>query len=284
MISSKILIFDFADYKLYLKNYYEFNKKRDAKFSYRYFSMKTGVSPNMLPDIISGRRKLTFPIMEKYAKFLKLNSKERRYFELMIKFQNATSINVKNEHFSEMARLRGNSKISFIGAEQYEFYNQWYHAVIREMITLSSYDGDNAKLARSMFPHITEEQVSESIKFLCDINLLVREKNGELKQTDAVISSEYEIASLALKKFHMQMINIASDAIEIIPKEFREISSLTLAVSTECYDQMKERIRHFKEEMLALVTDDHREADTVCQMNFQLYPFYSPRTIGGDND
>jgi uncharacterized protein (TIGR02147 family) len=56
----------------------------------------------------------------------------------------------------------------------------------------------------------------------------------------------------------------------------REIGGLTLGLSRECYDRIKERIRLFKEEILGMVVEDKRGADLVGQLNIQLFPLSSP--------
>ncbi len=272
-----INIFEYTDYKLYLRDYYQLQKKNNRNFSYRYFSMKTGVSPSMLMDIISGRRKLTIPIMKKYADALNLNENERIYFEYMVRFINCRRVKDKNYFFNEMIRQRGKSVIQFMGRDQYEFFSKWYHSVIREIVTLVTFKEDYEWIAKSIYPKLTPAQVKKSIEFLCEIGLLRRDKSGKLIQTDKAISSDYEVASVALKNFHLRMIEIAGQSIETIPGELREISSLTLGVSSACFEIIKERIRQFEEEILTLVIEDTSDSDTVCQLNFQLFPFMSPK-------
>ncbi len=273
--NKKITIFNYTDYKLFLKDYYAFQKKRSRHFSYRYFAQKSGVAPSVLKDIISGRRNLTFPVMNKYASAMKMRNRERKYFETLVQFVNSKDNTEKNEAFTEMIRIRGRSGIKFLGEDHYEFFSKWYHSAIREMVTLPDFKEDYEWIARRLSPPITAQQAKKSVEFLLSVGILKRDKNGSLIQKDAVISSEYEMASAALRNFHSQMVGLAGEAIEGAPRELREISSLTLGLSVKCLHRLKERIRIFKEELLTMVVDDKSDSELVCQVNFQLFPLIS---------
>ncbi len=278
----RISIFNYTDYKLFLKDYYAFQKKLNRHFSYRYFAQKSGVAPSVLKDIISGRRNLTLPVMSKYAAAMKLSNRETKYFETLVQFVNSKNNTEKNEAFTEMIHIRGRSGIKFLGEDHYEFFSKWFHSAIRELVTLPGFKEDYEWIGRRLSPQITAQQAKKSIEFLLSIGILKRDKNGSLVQKDAVISSEYEMASAALRNFHSQMVGLAGEAIEGAPRELREVSSLTLGLSVKCLNRLKERIRIFKEELLTMVVDDKSDSELVCQMNFQLFPLvsYSKRASG----
>lgn len=267
-----INIFDYTDYKLFLKDFYAIQKKKNRYFSYRYFAQKTNVAASVLKDIMSGRRNLTIPVMNKYSVAMGLNNKERQYFEVLTRFINSRNNTEKNQHFIEMIRLRGKTGIKFLGEEHYEFFSKWYHSVIREFVTLEKFKEDGDWIGQHLNPSISSTQAKKSLELLLDIGLLKRDKSGKLIPKDQVVSSEYEMASTVLRSFHSQMIDLAKKANEEIPRECREVSSLTLGLSELCFNRLKERIRIFKEEILKMVVEDTSDSVTVCQLNFQLFP------------
>src|SRR4051812_26586430 len=67
-------VFDFLDYRKYLKAFYEHAKRTSkGRFSYRVFSNQTGVdSPNYLKLIVDGQRNLTPAHAKRVAKFCRL--------------------------------------------------------------------------------------------------------------------------------------------------------------------------------------------------------------------
>ena len=271
--SDLIRIFAFGDYRSFLEAYYASKKATNRYFSYRSFAATAGVAPSVLRDIMAGRRNLTLSVMQKYADAMKMGRKERRYFELLVMFEQATATSDKNRLFGEMLRLRGQVGMQMLEENHYEFFSEWYHSVVREMVTLPDFVEEPEAIAARINPPVTPAQVRASIELLLRIGLLKRDGEGRLAQTDAVISSEYEMASSILRAFHGRMISLAARALEEIPREKREISSLTLAVSAATYARLRDRIRAFKEELLAQVVEDTAPSETICQVNFQLFPF-----------
>jgi uncharacterized protein (TIGR02147 family) len=67
------------------------------------------------------------------------------------------------------------------------------------------------------------------------------------------------------------MLDRASDALDTIPREEREISSLTLCIGQEVMLDLKERIREFRRELLQLA-ELSGDPERVVQINFQLFP------------
>ncbi len=271
----EIDIFNYTDYRTFLEDFYTHKKEQNHHFSYRSFGQKTGVAPSVLKDVITGRRNLTLSIMERYAAAMKLNKRESRYFEILVRFGNSKNNNEKNEAFIDMIRMRGKSGIKFLGIEHYDFFSKWYHSAIREMVTLPDFKEDPEWIAKTLNPPITPAQAKKALDLLLSIGILTRDDKGTLIQKDAIISSEYEMASSALRNFHSQMISLAGEAIENTPRQKREISSLTLGMSERFYERLKERIRIFKEEILNMIVEDKGDSDTIYQVNFQLFPLLS---------
>ena len=78
--------------------------------------------------------------------------------------------------------------------------------------------------------------------------------------------------TLSLRNFSIEMIDRARESLESIPVAKREISGLTMGLSSECMERIKQRIRIFKEEIVSMVVDDKNESTSVYQMNFQFFP------------
>ena len=71
MPRSNVDIFQFLDYRTYLRAFYDAEKAASSSFSFRAFSMRAGVaSPNHLKRIMDGERSLKGDLVERYAKVL----------------------------------------------------------------------------------------------------------------------------------------------------------------------------------------------------------------------
>ena len=104
------------------------------------------------------------------------------------------------------------------------------------------------------------------------VRKFARDGQGKWSQRDAVVTSESDVKSLALRAYNGEMLRLARESIDRFPLEAREISTLTLGVSPECYRVLKLRIREFKLELLNTVVADASPSAMVCQVNFQLFP------------
>jgi uncharacterized protein (TIGR02147 family) len=265
-------IYLYINYRNLLKDYYTFQKKEARSFSYRYFAIKSGVTASLFKDIIEGRRRLSLEVMHKYSTAMNLTSKEIDYFSAVVQFINSKTTEDKNFYYTIMLRLRGSAKLKLIDKGQYDFFKNWYHSALRELITLPNFKEDYEWMAKCCIPKITAAQAKKSIEIMLSLGLLRRNEIGVLIPSDTVISSECELKSLTVRNYHAEMIGLAKDALDRFEPGEREISSLTAGVSQRCYDRMKERIRSFKHELLNMTIDDTSKYEIVCQCNFQLFP------------
>ncbi len=265
-------IFLYTDYKKYLRDYYASQKRLSKNFSYRFFAAKSKVSAGQLNDVIAGRRALTEKVMRKYAAAMGLNPKETGYFSLLLRFVNNRDPEGKQDDFSEIAKARKRSRLRPLDQEQYEFYSKWYHCAIRELITLPDFQDDPEWIASRIIPRITSTQAKASLELLAHLELIRRDARGKWVQCDAIITSESDVKSLAMRAYNGEMLRLARESIDRFPLETREVSTLTLGVSPACYQDLKRRIREFKLELLNAVIEDSSPSRMICQMNFQLFP------------
>jgi len=269
-------IFEFTDYHHFFKAYYQHCKATKRFFSFRYFAEHSGVAASLLVAVINGQRRISSVIAKKYANGIGLSVRETDYLLALVDFERAKTHLQKNEAFSRIVRLRGQSKLKFLDADQYEYFSHWYHAAIREFIPLPFFREDPAWIAENLLPRITETQARRSMELLQRLGLVQRDAAGKLAVTTKAISSDYEIRSLSLRNFSSEMIDRAKEALDAVPSELREISGLTMGISDECIDRIKQRIRMFKEEIVSMIVDDKNESRNVYQLNFQFFPLIGP--------
>jgi len=74
--------------------------------------------------------------------------------------------------------------------------------------------------------------------------------------------------------YHRAMMARAAESLDLIPRDEREISSVTLCISEARMGLIKERIVRFRAELLQLANEDAKP-DRVVQINLQLFPLSS---------
>jgi uncharacterized protein (TIGR02147 family) len=266
-------IYTYNDYRKYLKDYYNHHKTKTNYFSFRYFSQRAGFgSPSYLKFVINGDRNLKPESVEKFVTALNLTGKEAAYFRTLVNFNQAGTEALKNKYFKELIACSAGTNFKKLDDKQYEFYSKWYHSAIRELVTLSDFQEDPAWIARRLRPPIRTTDVKKSLKLLKELGLIKYNSGHRLVQSDPVITTGDEVVSLSVRNFHRQMIGLAAEAIERIPREKREISSITVGISQKSLESIKARITAFEDELLETIEKDQDKSCSIYQLNFQFFP------------
>ncbi|MDQ3003291.1 MAG: TIGR02147 family protein [Fibrobacterota bacterium] len=269
-------IYEYTNYRFFLKDYYE-EQKKETGFTYREFSRLTGMnSTSWLLHLIKGSKNLSADSIIRVAKALKMTKAESGYFEMMVPFTQARTNGVKDHYFQRMLGLKRKLKITEIGEELYDYYIKWYHPVIRSMVSKVDFrDGEGGHdfglLGRCLMPAIPAREAKKSVRLLEKLDLIVAGKDGRYTQSNAVVSTGDEVASLNIVNYHKQVSRLAEGAHDLSSKEERDISALTLGISEEDFLRIKARIQAFRKEIMVLAMES-KSPDRVYQLNFQLFP------------
>lgn len=272
-IKTKLNIFEYVDYRFFLTDYIGFQKKSNKNFSHRAFAQKAGLSSSLLNDILSKRQNLTTQAMNKYAVAMELTSKEIAYFEALVEFNNADCNADKNRFFGEMVRLRGRSAVKFLDSQQYEYFSNWYNPVVRELMVHVGLGDDPEAISSMIVPSVSPARIRRSIELLKELGLVYQSSDGLWHASDKVISSEYQIQSVALKNYHTSMLDRARESLDYHTSEEREFQGLTISASRATLQHIKERIRKFTDELLGMAAAENEKAEEVYQINIQVFPF-----------
>ena len=265
-------IFQYLDYRRYLKDYYQEKKQQKASsFSYRSFARAAGLSsPNFLQLVMEGKRKLGPQGIKCFAKGLRLNREEARFFERLVHFNQATNDEERNRWYRLLATSKRYQEIREIEKAQFDYFSHWYYSAIREMVLLPNFKEDPEWIARTLNPSIPVDEAKAALELLVRFGFLTRNGSGHLQQTERSITTAQEVRSLAVANYHRQMLTKASGAIEKTSPQHRDISSLTVAVSKDKFQEAKRRIQEFRRELNVLLSEDD-QADAVYQINFQIF-------------
>jgi uncharacterized protein (TIGR02147 family) len=264
-------IFMYTDYREYLKAYFNKRKRDDPKFSHRYLSRRLGLSsPNFIMMVMQGKRNLTRSLRFRISEEFKHLPKEAEYFESMVCFTQAKTILEKDLFFNKMVQLRQKTDVDKIEERQYEYYANWFNPVIRELVTHPDFKGDPVWLAKKVVPRISATQAKNAVELLLELGLIGK-KNGTFFQKAKLISTGPQVTSLALANFHMAMAQKAAEAIGIIPKAERDMTSCTISLSEKGFEQVREIIADCRKKIL-MIANAEISGQQVFQANFHLFP------------
>lgn len=264
-------IFEYTQYRLFLQHMYDYLKATQASFSFRYFAQKAGfTSPNFLKLVIDGKRNLTHDSLVKFAHVLKLNSKEKTFFETLVHLDQSSSVEEKNELMQSILKLKSFQNIHPFAKDQYALMNNWYVIALRELLAIPHISQDPDDLAKLFLYPLTSRQIDEGLMLLKKLGMIKKNSHNRWEQSQSLLSSGDEIQSISAIQYHYQMLKRAQDALTY-DKETRDISSITMGLSMKNFKKLKQHIQKFRKELLALA-ESESDLDVVYQINFQLFP------------
>lgn len=260
----------FLSYRDYLKAYFEHQKKVSRHFSHAFFARKAGFkSRTFIFKVMKGEKSLSRASVYPVAVALGLGKKSQDYFNLLVLFNDAKSIEEKAFFFNQLQSLNKDSRSALLVNDQYQYFNNWYNPVIREIAAFADFQDDYKKLANLVYPRITAKQAKESVELLLRLKLLEK-KDGKFMQTDTVVTTGDEVYSIAVRNFQKENLRLASDALELLSDE-KDISTITFGTNSEGFRQVKREIVAFRKRLLGIMAG-HVDLDRVYQLNFQLFP------------
>jgi uncharacterized protein (TIGR02147 family) len=278
---AEVNVFDFLDYRAYLRAYYEAAKRRPAGFSFRTFSKRAGLrSPNFFKLVIDGDRNLGQESVPKFADALGLDGEARDFFADLVAFEQAANSAERNRVFERIAASRRFRTARRIDGMLHDYLSHWYHPVIRELATHPDFRDDPAWLSRMLRPSITVKQAAHSLELLLELGLLARNvESGRFELREPTLTTEHEVSALGAANFHRQMLQRAIESIDTVPSALRDLAALTVCVGPNRATEVKRRIHQFREAMTELC-DAETEGTIVYQLNVQWFPL--TRTDGGE--
>jgi uncharacterized protein (TIGR02147 family) len=269
-------VFTYNDFRKFLADYYQEKKSKVLSFSYHNFSKKAGfASKSFVFNVIQGKKNLSSSSIVKLCEAMELNKHESSYFEKLVFFNQAANFKERAFFFEQLNAIQLRDKEGTIARkirqDQYEYYSKWYHVTIRSLIDLFRFKDDYKRLARLVYPAITQQQAKKSVLLLERLGLIEKCRDGFFRVTNKLITTGKEVESHAILQYHIENMKLAENAIKTLPKDKRNVSGLTLGISQETYKKACELLFECQEQILSLAAKD-KAADRVYQLNFHFFP------------
>jgi uncharacterized protein (TIGR02147 family) len=278
-----ISVFDYTDYRKFLLDYYKAQKTVNPVFSYRYFARVAGTSSvGLYKDIVEGRLALGRVMTGKFSKALKLNKREAEYFEHMVLFNEARTIEEQKRFFERMLALcQPHERI--VDSDRYEYYSHWYYSALRAVLMLIRWRDDWAALAGMLDPPISLEQAHQGVEVLERLGMITRDAEGYAVVSDPTISTgrltnNATVQVMNIKNFQCVMTDLGKQALDRFATQDIDMSTLTIAVSLDTMRRIKEEIAGLRQRVKALAERDE-SPQRVFQLNYQFFPL-SKVTLG----
>jgi uncharacterized protein (TIGR02147 family) len=273
-VASGIEVTQYLSHRDYLKAVYDAAKTRLESYSYLKYAEDLGFSKtNVVRLVIAGQRPLTSKAAERIAKALDLHGPARRYWTTLIKYANERLPADRDNLFRLLMSYRTKSQPAELSPTQAEYFSEWYHPVVREMVALAGFDGDPEWIkGRLAFP-LRLEQIKRSLELLEQLGVIERD-GDKWRRAGSVVATDAEVDSMAIVRYHQKMIEIGRESITTVHEELRDIRAVTVSVPKSVLPILKGKIQEWVAEAVALEGGtEAAPADDVIQINIQMFPF-----------
>jgi uncharacterized protein (TIGR02147 family) len=278
---STIVIFDYTDYRQYLEAFYREQKARNPGFSYRSFAIKARISSvGLYKDVVNGRQRLSRRVVSKFSEAMGHSKREAEYFEAMVFFSDAKTVDERKLYFSRMMECH-ESRARKVEASQYEYYSCWYYSAVRALLSFYRFDGaDFESLGRKLSPPIRAPQARKAIEVLEKVDMIRKNAAGVYEPCDQIVTTgnlecDRNVQSLNVITMQKNFNTLASEAFDRYSAQQMDMSTVTVSVSRHMLRTIKDELAAFRKKLLSLAEKDPNP-ECVYQLNCHFYPLTDP--------
>ena len=250
-----------SKFQQFIVSEFERRKKINPRYSLRAFAQHLNIQASLLSRILRGKIPLTEKALNRFCEPLNIGQSEYKSFSREIR-----------EEKTSRGQKKSDEVIREIKLDEFKFIQDWYHFVILELTTLPGFQPDPEWISKKI--NITKSEAQMALKRLIDIGELEINAHGELvsaHKTSTLL--EQGLTNAAFKRRQKQVLQKASEAMDLIPIELRDQSAITIPVDQELMPEIKERIKKFRRSLATYIEKNNKNADSVYELSVSFFPW-----------
>lgn len=253
----------------YLEQELSQRKMRRPSYSLRAFARDIGMSPSTLSELFNQKVGLSREKALHIARKMKLDDAHQNHFCDLIQARHARKETDRSE-----AKIRSRARVrslqNQLSQDQFRTLADWYHLAALELIDMNAVYGVPAKMAKAL--GITIAEAGPALERL--------ERQGLVRYNE--VADRYEAssssttvgdgeASEAVRKFHLDLMDKAKEALVRLPVEKREFQSTVMSLRSEDEAEFKKDLNKM---MTALIDKYYHKTgkDRLFAVCHQMFP------------
>ena len=264
-------IFQYTHFRKYLAAYQGATALVAPSFSRTELCAMLGLpkTRSYFADVLRGK-KVSPRMVQKFIEVLELNRKEAKYFESMVKLDQAKSDAVRKDAMEELLKINPHPQM-LLNSDAYEYYAKWYHSALFAILDVMDVSDDLSSVAKRIFPKVTIGKLNESIALLSRLGLIRKNDDGFWKPTkDSISSGPYNNDEL-IREYQLQCFELSKEALLTPSKNPHVMNTLVFSLSKNAYKKLEAELQAFKAKAHQIVAEDQEKADGVYHMNIHLF-------------
>jgi uncharacterized protein (TIGR02147 family) len=258
-MKTKLSIYSYEDYRLYLKDWIEHSDTPRGQLTR--ISETALIHKTTLSQVLKGDKDLSLEQIHKVSEYMGLQTHEAEYLILLVNFSRAGSSSLKSLFQKQMKRILNERKSlvkrvtrsrEMSTEERSIFYSNWIYAAVRNLTSIPKYQ-DRQSIAKYL--HISQKKSNEVIEFLLSTGLCV-EGQGKIKVGPQM--THIEATSPLVSRHHGNWRVKAMDKHPVLrDDELAYTAAMTL--SAEDAERIRELMSEIVEKTDKIVTDSPSE-------------------------
>ncbi len=272
--SSTPSIFQYDNYRSYLKDHCEHEKARRKNFTLRRFAQRAGLASHMhLRLVMEGERNLSHKTIAKFSKGLGLKKREAAFFEALVYFNQATTSDAKLEYYERLRRLVKARSTPMNAQLQESLFSTWYVPIVYELAHHKDFRPEADFVCTQLKDQITSTQARQVIQTMLDLKLWIQTSDGKWGVAYPQMKTDDEIENLLIRRFQKQMIERSVTCMDL-PLQNREYGFVTACTTEENFQKLKARVKELIQEFNEMMSTSNGSAkgERVYQINIQAFP------------
>ena len=247
-----------TDFRAFLRLELVRRLKSNPHYSMRAFARTLKYDVSSISKMLSGKRKIGPKLIRKLGKQIGLDEQLIGYFIVREFGDTSAPSSVQSKQFAALP------------IDVFSTISDWYHYAILELMYVPSFRQSPRWIAKAL--GLTTNEVEIAVHRLKRVGLLeiVDGKWNEPKG-DKLTTLGPQATSFAAKEMQKSLLQKALEAIEAVPIELRENSSMTMAIDTKKISAAKEKIKLFRREMSHFLARGG-EPNDVYALTISLFP------------
>jgi len=266
---------DYVDYREVLKAVFEKRKEELPQFSYKALSEILGLDPAGTFRVLNKERHLPARCVSRAIDFLELTGRGAEYFVLMTSYGRERRKVARQEILQKASELRDVPRRR-LEEQELSFLQNWKVVAVRCAVEVLDGRALPEEIAQRILPAMTVEEVRSALDLLLELGIAKRVQGGRLKIVDQHLTADGIRGRKAVSQFQRAIFGLAAESVDRFPREVRDISTLTVTVDEQAFEDIREIMKDCRRRIQARVGDAPRP-DRALQVALAIFPLMPPK-------
>jgi len=224
--------------------------RKNPSYSLRAFARSLEIEPSALSKILKGHRKISKSMCQRLCERLGILATD------FIEDGHKTGeLNVQSYHAVDI--------------DVFHLIADWYHYAILQLVHVKDFKADTKWVARTL--DITVSEANIAIERLFRLQLLKKTADGRWLDSGSLTTLGHKFSVGSFRQLQRQILEKAIDALESVPMDERDQTSMTVAVDSQRLPEARERIKKFRRSLDKFLQGG-TNSDRVYHLSISLYP------------